>query len=92
MWGVDEQRLVWTAPGTAAHLMDLPRDVRARLEVAEIPADPLRHPRLPEVRALVPPLVRNQGDDDYDLKKLMAPGNRPIDIVRSGTVVTDLLA
>jgi len=72
MWGVDEQRLVWTAPGTAAHLMDLPRDVRARLEVAEIPADPLRHPRLPEVRALVPPLVRNQGDDDYDLKKLMA--------------------
>lgn len=83
---MDEQRLVWTAPGTAAHLMDLPRDVRARLEVAEIPADPLHHPRLGEVRALIPPLVRNQGDDAYDLKQLMAsaPALRLVQALTAG--------
>src|SRR5438445_13013337 len=66
--------------------MDLPRDVRARLEVVEIPADPLRHPRLGELRALIPPLVRNQGDDDYDLKKLMAsaPALRLVQALTAG--------
>jgi phosphoglycerate dehydrogenase-like enzyme len=73
---VDERKLVWTAPGTIGDLNDLPRDVRAALEIAEIPAEPLADPRLGEVRMLIPPLVRNQADDGYDLKTLIAAAGR----------------
>ncbi len=73
---MDERKLVWTAPGTIGDLNDLPRDVRAALEIAEIPAEPLADPRLGEVRMLIPPLVRNQADDGYDLKTLIAAAGR----------------
>jgi phosphoglycerate dehydrogenase-like enzyme len=59
--------LVWTAEGTAGWL----RDLDERLEIAEIPADPLRDPRLSEVKVLIPPLMRNSGDELYGLRELM---------------------
>lgn len=64
--------LVWTAPGTAAHLRDLPRVLADRLEITEIPADPLADPRLAEVRVLIPPLMRNLADESYDLRSVLA--------------------
>jgi phosphoglycerate dehydrogenase-like enzyme len=85
---VDEHKLVWTAPGTVGDLNDLPRDVRARLEIAELPADPLGDPRLGEVRALIPPLVRNQADEPYDLKTLIAAAGR-LDLVHALTSGVD---
>lgn len=85
---MDERKLVWTAPGTIGDLNDLPRDVRAALEIAEIPPDPLGDPRLGEVRALIPPLVRNQADDGYDLKMLIAAAGR-LDLVQSLTSGVD---
>jgi len=85
---VDERKLVWTAPGTLGDLTDLPRDVRARLEIAEIPADPLGDPRLGELRALIPPLVRNQADDRYDLKNLISAAGR-LDLVHALTAGVD---
>ncbi|WP_051450996.1 NAD(P)-dependent oxidoreductase [Actinospica robiniae] len=60
--------LVWTAPGTATWLEGLDE----RLEIAEIPADPLHDPRLAEVKILVPPLMRNLEDEAYDLRTLMS--------------------
>ena len=59
--------LVWTAAGTAGWLEGLD----GRLEIAEVPADPLADPRLAEVRVLIPPLMRNSADEAYDLKTLM---------------------
>jgi phosphoglycerate dehydrogenase-like enzyme len=59
--------LVWTAEGTAGWL----RGLDERLEIVEIPQDPMADPRLDEVRVLVPPLMRNSGDERYDLKALM---------------------
>jgi len=59
--------LVWTAEGTAGWL----RGLDERLEIVEIPADPLSSDRLDEVRVLIPPLTRNSGDEAYDLKVLM---------------------
>lgn len=85
---MDERKLVWTAPGTLGDLNDLPRDVRAALEIAEIPADPLGDPRLGEVRALIPPLVRNQVDDGYDLKTLIAAAVR-LELVQALTAGVD---
>ena len=85
---MDERKLVWTAPGTIGDLNDLPRDVRAALEIAEIPPDPLGDPRLGEVRALIPPLVRNQADDGYDLKMLIAAAGR-LDLVHALTSGVD---
>jgi phosphoglycerate dehydrogenase-like enzyme len=82
MRDVDERKLVWTAPGTAGDLADLPRDVRAALEIAEIPGDPLGDPRLREVRVLIPPLVRNQADDANDLKILISSASR-LDLVHA---------
>jgi phosphoglycerate dehydrogenase-like enzyme len=67
-----QRSLVWTAPGTASYLRDLPRALADRLEIAEIPADPLADPRLAEVRVLIPPLMRNLADGNYDLRSLMA--------------------
>ncbi|MBR7832660.1 dihydrofolate reductase [Actinospica durhamensis] len=60
--------LVWTARGTAKWLDGLDE----RLEVLEIPADPLADPRLDEVKVLIPPLMRNLQDEAYDLRALMA--------------------
>lgn len=60
--------LLWTAPGTSSWLEGLDE----RLEVVEIPADPLADPRLAEVRVLVPPLMRNLEDEAYDLRTLMS--------------------
>lgn len=60
--------LVWTAEGTAGWL----RGLDERLEIVEIPQDPMADPRLDEVRVLIPPLMRNSGDERYDLKALMA--------------------
>ncbi len=85
---MDERKLVWTAPGTLADLSDLPRDVRAFVEIAELPADPLADPRLGEVRALIPPLVRNQADEGYDLKSLIAAAGR-LDLVQALTAGVD---
>ncbi|MBS2963741.1 dihydrofolate reductase [Actinocrinis puniceicyclus] len=85
---MDERRLVWTAPGTLADLNDLPRDARAQLEIVEIPADPLADQRLAEVRVLIPPLVRNQADDGYDLKTLIASASR-LDLVQALTSGVD---
>lgn len=85
---MNERKLVWTAPGTIGDLNDLPRDVRAALEIAEIPPDPLGDPRLGEVRALIPPLVRNQADDGYDLKTLIAAAGR-LDLVHALTSGVD---
>ena len=59
--------LVWTAEGTAGWLDGLDE----RLEIAEVPADPLNDPRLTEVRVLIPPLMRNSADETYDLATLM---------------------
>ncbi|HEV2344062.1 MAG TPA: NAD(P)-dependent oxidoreductase [Actinocrinis sp.] len=85
---MDERKLVWTAPGTAGDLNDLPRDVRAVLEIAEIPADPLGDPRLDEVRVLIPPLVRNQADDEYDIKTLVSAASR-LDLIQALTAGVD---
>lgn len=85
---MDDRKLVWTAPGTLGDLNDLPRDVRARLEIAEIPADPLGDPRLGQLRALIPPLVRNQADDRYDLKTLISAAGR-LDLVHALTAGVD---
>ncbi|HEX4789690.1 MAG TPA: NAD(P)-dependent oxidoreductase [Actinospica sp.] len=59
--------LVWTAEGTAGWL----RDLDGRLEIAEIPADPLADPRLGEVKVLIPPLMRNAADELPELRLLM---------------------
>ena len=59
--------LVWTAEGTAEWLDGLDE----RLEIVEVPADPLGDPRLDEVRVLIPPLMRNSADEDYDLKTVL---------------------
>jgi phosphoglycerate dehydrogenase-like enzyme len=59
--------LVWTAEGTAEWL----RGLDERLEIVEIPRDPLADPRLAEVKVLIPPLMRNSVDEVYDLKVLM---------------------
>lgn len=64
--------LVWTAEGTAERLLDLDE----RLEIMEIPADPLSSPRLDEVRVLIPPLMRNLADEVYDLDTLMRGAKR----------------
>lgn len=85
---MDERKLVWTAPGTIGDLNDLPRDVRAALEITEIPPDPLGDARLGEVRGLIPPLVRNQADDGYDLKMLIAGAGR-LDLVHALTSGVD---
>jgi phosphoglycerate dehydrogenase-like enzyme len=85
---VDEPKLVWTPVGTATYLGGLPGDVRARLEIAEIPADSLNDPRLGEVRVLIPPLVRNQGDDPYELKTLMAAASG-LEVVQALTAGVD---
>ena len=60
--------LVWTAAGTAEWL----RGLDERLEITEIPARPLEHPRLSEVRVLIPPLMRNSADEEHDLGELLA--------------------
>ena len=62
--------LVWTASGTARWLEGLDE----RLEIAEIPSDPLQDPRLDEVKILVPPLMRNLEDEAYDLAVAVATG------------------
>ncbi|HEV2635056.1 MAG TPA: NAD(P)-dependent oxidoreductase [Actinocrinis sp.] len=67
-----QRSLVWTAPGTGPFLRDLPRALADKLEIVEIPADPLADPRLPEVRVLIPPLMRNRADAAYDLRSVMA--------------------
>jgi phosphoglycerate dehydrogenase-like enzyme len=72
----DERMLVWTTSGTLAYLADLPPDVTERLEIVEVPADPFADPGLGDVRALIPPLVRNQGDDSYSLESLFARTTR----------------
>jgi len=59
--------LVWTAEGTAGWLDGLDE----RLEIVEAPADPLADPRLGEVRVLIPPLMRNSADEDYDLRTVL---------------------
>jgi phosphoglycerate dehydrogenase-like enzyme len=59
--------LVWTAEGTAGWLDGLDE----RLEIAEVPADPLNDPRLTEVRVLIPPLMRNSADETYSLSTLL---------------------
>jgi phosphoglycerate dehydrogenase-like enzyme len=83
-----ERRLVWTAPGTIGYLRDLPPETADRLEIAEIPDRPLDDPRLGEVRALIPSLVRNQGDQHYDLRTLMARATR-LEYVQSLTAGVD---
>jgi phosphoglycerate dehydrogenase-like enzyme len=59
--------LVWTAEGTAGFLDGLDE----RLEIAELPADPLGDPRLGEVRVLIPPLIRNTADAAHDFATLL---------------------
>lgn len=76
--------LLWTAPGTAAWLQGLDE----RLEIAEIPADPLTDPRLKEVRILVPPLMRNLEDEAYDLRTLMSEA-ASLEFVQTQTVGVD---
>jgi phosphoglycerate dehydrogenase-like enzyme len=76
--------LVWTARGTAAWLEGLDE----RLEVAEIPADPLADPRLSEVRIMVPPLLRNLEDEIYDLRSLMAKASS-LEFVQTQTAGVD---
>lgn len=85
---MNDRKLVWTAPGTLGDLTDLPRDARARLEITEIPADPLGDSRLGEVRGFIPPLVRNRADDAYDLKTLITAMNR-LDMVHVLTAGVD---
>ena len=82
--------LVWTAPGTASYLRDLPRALADRLEIAEIPADPLADPRLSEVRVLIPPLVRNQADADYDLRAVLTQA-KSLEYVQALTAGVDSL-
>ncbi|HTJ68951.1 MAG TPA: NAD(P)-dependent oxidoreductase [Actinospica sp.] len=60
--------LVWTAENTADWLTGLDE----RLEIVEVPADPLADPRLGEVKVLIPPLMRNAADESFNLTKLMA--------------------
>jgi phosphoglycerate dehydrogenase-like enzyme len=60
--------LVWTARDTADWLTGLDE----RLEIVEVPQDPLSDPRLGEVQVLIPPLMRNSGDEAFDLKSLIA--------------------
>ena len=64
---VPMRALVWTAEGTAEWLDGLD----GRLEIAELPADPLGDPRLTEVKVLIPPLMRNSADETYSLATLM---------------------
>jgi phosphoglycerate dehydrogenase-like enzyme len=60
--------LVWTAKDTAEWLTGLDE----RLEIVEVPRDPLSDPRLGEVKVLIPPLMRNAADEAFNLTKLMA--------------------
>ena len=60
--------LVWTAKGTAEWLTGLDE----RLEVVEVPDEPLSDPRLTEVKVLIPPLMRNAADAEFNLTTLMA--------------------
>ena len=76
--------LVWTARGTAAWLEGLDD----RLEIAEIPADPLADPRLAEVKILVPPLMRNLEDEAYDLRALMTKASS-LEFVQTQTAGVD---
>jgi phosphoglycerate dehydrogenase-like enzyme len=76
--------LVWTARGTAGWLQGLDE----RLEIAEIPDEPLAHPRLAEVRVLVPPLMRNLRDEAYDLRALMAKASS-LEFVQAQTAGVD---
>ena len=76
--------LVWTARGTAKWLDGLD----ARLEIVEIPADPLADPRLGEVKVLIPPLMRNLQDEAYDLRTLMA-GASSLEFVQAQTAGVD---
>ena len=64
---VDMSALVWTAKGTAEWLTGLDD----RLEVVEVPDEPLADPRLTEVKVLIPPLMRNAADESFNLTKLM---------------------
>lgn len=75
---------MWTARGTASWLEGLD----GRLEIAEIPADPLADPRLGEVRILVPPLMRNLEDEAYDLRSLMAKASS-LEFVQTQTAGVD---
>jgi phosphoglycerate dehydrogenase-like enzyme len=59
--------LVWTAQGTAGWLEGLDE----RLEIVELPADPLGDPRLGEVKVLIPQLTRNQADETYSFAELL---------------------
>ena len=59
--------LVWTAEGTAGWLDGLDE----RLEIVEVPADPLGDPRLGEVKVLIPPLMRNSADEPYRLSTVL---------------------
>jgi phosphoglycerate dehydrogenase-like enzyme len=70
------RKLVWTPSGTADFLRGLPNGADDLLEITEIPDRPLEDPRLPEVEALIPPLVRNQADQHYDLRTLLAAAPR----------------
>lgn len=76
--------LVWTARGTRGRLDGLDD----RLEIAEIPADPLTDPRLTEVRVLIPPLMRNLEDEAYDLGALMAKASS-LEFVQTQTAGVD---
>ena len=76
--------LVWTAPGTAAWLKGL----GDRVEIAEIPVDPLHDPRLAEVKILVTPLMRNLEDEAYDLRTLMSKASS-LEFVQTQTVGVD---
>jgi phosphoglycerate dehydrogenase-like enzyme len=60
--------LVWTAKGTAEWLTGLDE----RLEIVEVPDRPLEDPRLTEVKVLIPPLMRNAADEEFNLTTLMA--------------------
>ena len=76
--------LVWTARGTAKWLDGLDE----RLEVVEIPADPMADPRLGEVKVLIPPLMRNLQDEAYDLRALMA-ATASLEFVQAQTAGVD---
>jgi phosphoglycerate dehydrogenase-like enzyme len=66
-----QRRLVWTDRGTLGDLDGLPAAAAAALDLVEIPDRPTSHPDLTRVRALIPPLVRNQADQHYDLETLL---------------------
>lgn len=76
--------LLWTAPGTASWLEGLDE----RVEVVEIPADPLADPRLAEVKIMVPPLMRNLEDEAYDLRTLMSKASS-LEFVQTQTAGVD---